>query len=762
VGSSACEGVQAEVPGVTTPLSEPMPTSGRTIGEILLARGFVTQAKLADAMDRQRESGKPLGQILVEENAISRLELASALAEQWSDIGSVSPDFGTGLSAANLPSGNAEGTLVEIEELRRTRLALEERMLAFERSGDAPQAETDLIQRVEALESALAQLPSLDGRDVDDLHEAVAQLDRRVAASEPQLVALVDRLDEMHASLFEAQGRVSDVSERLSELGAAVEKAFVELERRSVEAADAVSVLAGDVEAGPVAALAALTERLEGIEHRLFGLAAAESVAELAERVDALSVGTEGIETANRLDDLAHQVKDLQGRPAGDPQLLARLDDLADGVRELERRVDGGRAGESHLAAQLQELADRVDALASRPVADGESDARVAELAVRFERLAASLEELNERDTSRADLEARFDALAGRLEELAARPGADDELTARVDALVSRLDAVAGAQDEVARASLVEELRARVDEVVGRSERGEALAERVEAVAARVEDLARDESLAERVAEIAERDDSLAERVEALAARVEELGVRPVPDGRGEERLDDLAARLVELEAVSGELRDAVATATTGAPADDGVVERLAALDRVAASLGRELAGLADAVTSERAALDARFDALATRLEQVESAPAPPTPVAAPPPRVAGIAASDDDVERLRMAVERLALDFAEHRRAVTAAMSSREVGGLLEELAARVDELQEAAVSGGVPAGGGGDGGDGGAGGVSSKELRALTRRLDELEESTRTSRDGVLDRLERMMGTIDWRLQRLEHPAE
>jgi hypothetical protein len=119
-------------------------------------------------------------------------------------------------------------------------------------------------------------------------------------------------------------------------------------------------------------------------------------------------------------------------------------------------------------------------------------------------------------------------------------------------------------------------------------------------------------------------------------------------------------------------------------------------------------------------------------------------------PRAAG---ETHDVERLRMMVERLMHDFADHRRAVSSALSSREFTALLEELAARVDELQE----GGVVAAPGGAGPAGGR-----AEVRELTRRLDDVEESVRESRDGVFQRLERMMGTIDWRLQRLEHPEQ
>jgi hypothetical protein len=38
---------------------------------------------------------------------------------------------------------------------------------------------------------------------------------------------------------------------------------------------------------------------------------------------------------------------------------------------------------------------------------------------------------------------------------------------------------------------------------------------------------------------------------------------------------------------------------------------------------------------------------------------------------------------------------------------------------------------------------------------------RVDEVEASSIAGRDTLLARLERIMGTIDWRLQRLENPG-
>jgi type IV pilus assembly protein PilB len=61
-----------------------MRTETSTLGEILLAKGFVTEDVLADAQFEQRAVHKPLGRILVERGVINETQLLSALAEQMS------------------------------------------------------------------------------------------------------------------------------------------------------------------------------------------------------------------------------------------------------------------------------------------------------------------------------------------------------------------------------------------------------------------------------------------------------------------------------------------------------------------------------------------------------------------------------------------------------------------------------------------------------------------------------------------------------
>ena len=56
----------------------------KRLGEILGARGYVTEARIAQLLTRADHAGKKLGEILVEEKYITRDVLDSALEEQRS------------------------------------------------------------------------------------------------------------------------------------------------------------------------------------------------------------------------------------------------------------------------------------------------------------------------------------------------------------------------------------------------------------------------------------------------------------------------------------------------------------------------------------------------------------------------------------------------------------------------------------------------------------------------------------------------------
>ena len=119
----------------------------------------------------------------------------------------------------------------------------------------------------------------------------------------------------------------------------------------------------------------------------------------------------------------------------------------------------------------------------------------------------------------------------------------------------------------------------------------------------------------------------------------------------------------------------------------------------------------------------------------------------------------DDLLERNRMTVERLGLHLGEHDRALAELMQTRNLPTKLEELAARVEEIAAGTPGGAQQAPGvrreiGGPG----APEASTGEFKALMRRVEDAEVASQADREKLMNRLERMATSIDWRLQRLE----
>jgi type IV pilus assembly protein PilB len=88
------------------------------IGELLLAKGMVTQDQLRQALEIQRQSGGRLGRILVEMGVLPESQLARALAEQW------------GLPYTELPEQTTSG---DVARLIPTYLAQRHGVLAVAR-----------------------------------------------------------------------------------------------------------------------------------------------------------------------------------------------------------------------------------------------------------------------------------------------------------------------------------------------------------------------------------------------------------------------------------------------------------------------------------------------------------------------------------------------------------------------------------------------------------------------------------------------------
>ena len=122
----------------------------------------------------------------------------------------------------------------------------------------------------------------------------------------------------------------------------------------------------------------------------------------------------------------------------------------------------------------------------------------------------------------------------------------------------------------------------------------------------------------------------------------------------------------------------------------------------------------------------------------------------------------EQEVERVLMAVERLGLHLSEHDRAL-AELMSRRGSSKVEELAARIDELETYGVgAGAVVASTDGTGIPATVSMAETRdlrgELRSLTRQVTELEDSSKADREKFLTQLERMASSIDWRIRRIE----
>jgi hypothetical protein len=124
---------------------QPVATSWRPIGEILVDRGEISRERLDAALAEQRSSGRRLGEILVLAGDISWLALAQAIAEQADALEDPAPAAESAPVAVQTvfpDSGSAEERLQAVEEL------LKDRQRAF----------LELVGTADALRRRVAQL----------------------------------------------------------------------------------------------------------------------------------------------------------------------------------------------------------------------------------------------------------------------------------------------------------------------------------------------------------------------------------------------------------------------------------------------------------------------------------------------------------------------------------------------------------------------------------------------------------------------------
>ena len=763
----------------------------RTIGVILRSHGYVTDVQLDEAADTQARTGKPLGQVLVEAGVITRLELASALAEQWSDS-SEWMNASDGATYSGAPGGaNAAIGLTAVRHaaddgvlaarLSAVEAALQDVLRSEPTSGPLEHALADLARRVTTWEPTLAELERRTDAAIDtdalesqltELAETIDTALRRTDANAEVLSDLGAKLDDLQLTIGQARNDLDRTSAattaELSQLAAGVESVKLAASGNEPAAAAAditdlharLSELAHRPTSDPElrARVEELTGRLDSVARRPTG------DPELAERVDRLSQLVAILTQDSRLDDVQSLVSELASRPVESPELVARFEDLS-------RRVDAlvADAGARIGGDVPDELRSALEELATRPPVDAVLAARVEELSQRLAELPVpSVESDGTLLVATVELEEQVHALAGRLgelergadirglaatvEELLARPAADPSLGDRVWRLAERVDALADAAAAAARDRShdtgLADLRATVDALVSRPA-GDP--DRLDWVSARINDVVR-------------QVDDLAH---SLALAHAELPAAPELiaglEARFEARLDDVTQRIVDLrstvaqppdvEALSAEIESRLA-----ARLDELLSERSNDAGPATEKLAAELSRNAELWYAGRAELEARLEGLEARVA------ARPTPVAAASGDTTELVPHifEQEVERVLMAVERLGLHLSEHDRAL-AELMSRRGSSKVEELAARVDELETYGVgAAAVVADAGADGAPAPVSMADTRdlrgELRSLTRQVTEWGDTSKSDREKFLTQLERMASSIDWRIRRIE----
>lgn len=785
-----------------------------TIGDILLSLGFVDAETLAAAAQAQQETGKPLGQILVDRGLITRLELASALAEQWAEAPAPGKHTAERVddSPWSAPSALAEfDRLAPAPALPETFVAdLAEVQVhldaSLERLGGLESGLVGMSARLDQLTDGLEEAFREMQAGASELAEQLATTAAAVAgaATADDLDGLREALDTRLADLVAS---IQSESQRLNEardtLTALVDRPAVDpgIEGRIEAIAASLDGAAHSDD------LAQLRAQLEALDERLAATADAESLAAVRLSVDELSART-GVspELESRLAEIEAHVSTavgadvVYGLQETVAELGARLATAADRalLEELTARVEAlaepGMGDEARLEALetlVAGMSARVESLGALAASGPGAEA--------IEELQGALEELGRRRHGDEETVARLDDLATAVEELAARPVLDPALADRVEALATTLA-------ELAANSEVADLRAAVDTLADRGGAGESalaeLAGRIDELGSRLESSQADALLAELLTDVEsirarlETDDaSLAE----LRAAATELAARPAGDPELAARLTSLTARVDELAAETAaaaaaahdssiveQLGDTVTSARDELLSGlEGVTERVAALEEASRPQAGAAIGAADldalreamaddlragleritaeapakdvAWLDEAARLGERLDALAALVG--DGAPAAAAAKEKPGSRAKAQAPAapesdtERELERLRMAIERMGMHLSEQERALVDVMRTRGMAERLDELEARLDEVASGAVGNGAVAAPGA-----GATTTGGVDARALARRLDGAEAALQAEREKMLTKLDRMASSIDWRLQRLE----
>jgi hypothetical protein len=667
--------------------------------------------------------------------------------------------------------------------------------------GEIASLRRDVEQQAAKLDAALREpRPGAPATDLEDLKRAVARLsaergskngDKGATALQEKVDNLAERLDTLAktvattaAGLAGREGELAGLRRMLDEGTARVDELarILRLETDHSDAAELRRELGtlGQKLTGGLAdrdrRTAALEKRVgqEGARLEAFADSVRASVEALKAKIDALESDRD---TGEALADLDERVRLLDGRVETVAQALEGASaDLSD--KELELAA---------LQRHLEETGTRVDvavaevratlAALAEAVSPDELDARLASVSVELAEVVGRLDageahtsERQDRESARTtDLELQLADVASRLDEVeGARSAAAAELarssvtwaeeqTALREQLAALERAVAESQ-EVDLEPKLAALRGHVEETKGHLDA--AIREVGASVAERLADVerAREES-ADALAQVsdswAEERRWVRDQLDMLVLAVAETGTDP----EVEAAVQELPARLEELESAAERLASDVARGRANAESETRALrDEVAVLQQAFAEQAsetesetvNEIRDRVVALEHERSGASTEIEALATRLDRVES-------------RNVSIAASEDQELKQLLTAFADRIDAMERDRPRIAAEASEaseqglgDLHDLVGALRARIDssekEIAALAESASSPqAAAAGDG-------RFRVELRALELRMQHAEAAARENREAVLVQLERLASRIEWRLQRLE----
>lgn len=588
------------------------------------------------------------------DDIIALQERLDEIARQTAELAERNPELEEHVGAIAARLQALEGTPVG-DELAALRVSLDE-------LAGRPVADPALAERVEQIAARLEE-EATASTDIDELRAQIESLARDTSglgaiAGEVEAVrSELDRLDELGSRLHSMESdsaSLKDLRNTVDALAArpAGDPDLVDELSRRVEEVSGTAREVDELREG----LASLGQRLDSVADRAADAVPVDQITSLADRLDALESAGFGSDLAQ----LRRLVDELAARPAGDPALAERVEDLARAlevtagvnpqlealgarVGELARQANavGGVADDlEELRSQLEHLSQLDSRLVSGLDALGGTDSAVDELRRRLDEVAdrptadaARVEQLVRAVDELSSVSGQVDGLRNRLDVLAAEVSAPAEdlagLRRELAALEQRLDSVGDGSGDVAPSGEVAALTARLDAIESSASDTEvaALREQIDELAARP---AGDPALAERVEQLAKA----LEKTGKTRLQLAELGARvdAVEEAAALERPDEHGPRIADLERriEDSESRDAA----LGTRFED-VASSLAAVDELPAridALGEQLAAhesghgksvrkadltsLRDDVAEQFGSMEERFEALAAGARQ--------------------------------------------------------------------------------------------------------------------------------------------------